>query len=1036
MQAVLLHLSDIHIKTHNDPILKKGKDIAACIYSCLPSASHVFILVSGDVAFSGEDFQYVLATDFLREIQAAIQNETSIPVSFVVAPGNHDCDFKQNSGVRKILVKSIESSDPPEIDSSIIETCTSIQKAFFEFRKNLEGNNASVDDLLWRSSRFDIGGKILGFECLNISWVSNLPETPGYLYYPVNRYREKQNDDIDVRLLVLHQPLNWFNQSIYRPFREFVRQLADIVISGHEHQGNVGIVDEAESDKSVFVEGCVLQEGKDLSGSSFNIMIIDLAHGQFVSTQYYWDGTRYIPKEEGSWSNYHNLPAKKKNYFAISESFQEVLDDPGAFFKHPGRSHLTLGDIFIYPDLKKVNNGDERRRSFISSDKLLDLEVIAGGVLIEGEEKVGCTSLLYRLYRQYHEMGIVPLFLNGRKLKNAHDTDIDAAIKSEVVAQYGKNQVAAFDQLPATQKLLLLDDFDDGPLRAVDARVGLLCALKKRFGHMVVTVNEMFEIREILDGDASRELISLEHYQIQTFGYARRTQLIEQWFSLGRDGTVDEASFISMCDQAERLMSAVMTKRVIPSIPLYLLTLLQSMEAGRSGDFRESALGYYYQYLLTEAFQNSGVKPDKLTEVFQYATRLAAEFHSHGKRELSYAELREFNHNFSREWHTVDFGARIELLVRSRVLCRVGEDYAFRYPYIYFYLKGQYISENLTDIEIRKYVDHCCQHLYVRDHANTILFLAHHTSNDYLLGKIAEALHGLFQARAPITFGSDTSCIRKLIDDAPKLTYSGESPSQHRKKISAIRDDLDGDHDGHDGLAELEEKSEELSLVAQMTMLFKTTEILGQVLKNQYSKIQRTRKASLLEELFNGPLRALQDFYHYFENNTDTLVSEIEAAIQRKEKTKNEERLTKHPKIKPGSAESRNKIAREVVAGIVQIVSFSFVMRAAQGANSDSLIEDVRDVVKKNGTLAFKLIELCIILDSPKAFPRQKLEELHNESKRDLVAMRLVHMMVINRLYMFKTTEQDMQWLSEKLNIDITIQHAITYQHNKQRLAQ
>lgn len=127
-------------------------------------------------------------------------------------------------------------------------------------------------------------------------------------------------------------------------------------------------------------------------------------------------------------------------------------------------------------------------------------------------------------------------------------------------------------------------------------------------------------------------------------------------------------------------MEAVMTKTVIPSIPLYLLTLLQSMEAGRSGDFKESALGYYYQYLLTEAFHCSGVKPDKLTEVFQYATHLAAEFHCHGKRELSYADLRKFNAKFSSEWHTVDFVPRIDLLVRARVLCRVGEDYAFRYP--------------------------------------------------------------------------------------------------------------------------------------------------------------------------------------------------------------------------------------------------------------------------------------------------------------------------------------------------------------------
>lgn len=1017
MSALLLHLSDIHIKTPKDPILKRGADIAACVYSYLPSVSHVFIVVSGDVAFSGEDSQYDLATDFLKGVQAAIQQESAIPVSFVIAPGNHDCDFNQNSGVRSMIVKSIEDNAAPVIDSSIIGTCTAIQNSFFKFREILEGNSEADDDSLWRSSRFEVEGKSLGFECLNISWVSKQREEPAHLYFPVDRYSGKKTNDVDIRFLVLHHPLNWFSQSIYRPFRVFVRQLADIVISGHEHQGNVGIIDDAETDKSAFVEGCVLQGEKDLSDSSFNIVVVNLNQVQFASTRFKWDGTRYVATEKGSWSDYHNLPVKRSNPFAISEFFQGVLDDPGAFFKHPGRANIALADIFIYPDLRKVGTGEDRQRTSVSSRRLLSPDVTANGLLIEGEEKAGCTSLLYQLYRQYHDRGFVPLLLKGKDIRKAHEAEIDGLIKRAVEDQYGKAQTVAFEQLSSSQKLLLLDDFDDGPLKATDVRVGILCALMKRFGHLVITVSEMFEMREMLDGDASRELISLEHYQLLPFGYARRSQLIERWFSLAADGTVDETTFISKCDQAERLMDAVMTKTVIPTIPLYLLTLLQSMEAGRSGDFKESALGYYYQYLLAEAFQNSGVKPGKLTEVFQYAAYLAWEFHFQGKQELSEVDLRDFNARFSKEWHTVDFSPRIEVLVNARVLRRVGEGFAFRYPYIYYYLKGQYLSEHLVDLEVRAYVGRCCKHLYVRDYANTILFLAHHTNDDYVLTAISETLHGLFQNCSPLTFNGDTAGINKLIGDAPKLAYSGEPPIAHRQRRSALKDEQDN---GKDGLAESEEETGEISLVAQLTMLFKTTEILGQVLKNQYAKIQRTRKAVLLEELFNGPLRALRDFYNFFEKNPDALVAEIEAAIQRKEKVIGEE--------------ERKSIARKVVAGIVQLVTFAFVMRAAQGANSDSLHEDVLDVVRRKGTLAFKLIELCIHLDSPKAIPRQKLKQLYEETKKDFVAARLLQIMVLNRLYMFKTTEKDMQWLSDELKLDIGIQHTITYQESKQRL--
>lgn len=524
----------------------------------------------------------------------------------------------------------------------------------------------------------------------------------------------------------------------------------------------------------------------------------------------------------------------------------------------------------------------------------------------------------------------------------------------------------------------------------------------------------------MLEGDSSRDLFSLEHYKIQPFGYVLRSQLIEKWFSLYADVTIDEANIISRCDQAERLVNMVMKRTVIPSIPLYLLILLQSIEAGHSGDFKESSLGHYYHYLLTEAFYKAGVKSDKLNELFHYSACLAWNFNTRKKYEnyeLSEFELRDFNKKFSNEWHTVEFDHRLKILLNSGVLCRIGEDYAFRYPYIYYYLKGKYLSEKLYDLDTRAYIRRCCEHLYVRDHANTILFLAHHTNDEYILNTISETINSLFRFCLPLTFKGDTIGIDKLIENSPKIIYSGESPSEHRKRRNILQDDFD---DGQDGLLEKEEDSSILSRVAQITALFKTTEILGQVLKNQYAMIQRVKKRNLLEQLFNGPLRALRDLYDYFEKHPDSLATEIEAIIEQKGKINDDEK--------------RQNIVRQLVANIFQIITFCFIMRAAQGANSDSLLEDVQDIVKKNGTLSFRLIELCIYLDSPKDIPRKKITVLLKEIGKNSVAIRLVQLMVLHRLYMFKTKEQDMQWLSQKLDIEIGVQHAINYGKSRQRL--
>lgn len=1018
MTVVVLHLSDIHIKTSQDPILERGASIAATVFASLPSASHVFIVCSGDVAYSGAAEEYEAAMTLFSDIEKHIRSETKCPVDFLFAPGNHDCNFNKSNGVRRVLVENMERSDSPNVDASIIDVCTEVQSDYFNFRDSLEKNGLSSDDKLWRTSVFEVEGKKIAFECLNISWVSKLREDIGKLFFPIDRYSDNKFDQADVRILVMHHPLNWFNQSIYRPFRTFVRRLANIVITGHEHQGNVGLIEESDSDSSAYIEGCVLQSDSiNLTGSSFNVAIIDLEQGQFSSTRYEWDGVIYAASEEGSWSDYRDLPVKRSNAFSLLPDFQETLDDPGAFFKHPGSTNIGLSDIYVYPDLRKIGGSDDRRRVFLNSSRLLLPELTAAGVLIEGEEKTGCTSLLYQLYRQYHDRGYVPLYIKGKELKKSNEVDIDKLIRRSIEYQYGRDQVDAFMQLAKEKKLLLLDDFDDSPLRAGDARADLLCALRKRFGYLVVTVGDMFEMREMVDGDASRLLTDLVHYKIQPLGHALRGELISRWLLLGADGTIDEATAIARMDQAEKLVNTVMQKSFIPAIPLYLLTLLQSIDAGRSGDFKESALGYYYQYLLSEAFQSSGVKPEMLTEHFQYSAYLAWEFHRYQKHELSESELRDFNIRFTRDWHTVDFKERLDVLLKARVLCKVGEEYSFRYPYIYFYLKGHYLSENLADITIRDYIGHCCRHLYVRDHANTVLFLAHHSSDDFVLESIADALHNLFKGSDPVKFDGDTKAIDKLIENAPKLTYSGGKPQEHRVRRNQLQDEFD---DGHDGLLDSEEETEELSLIAQMTMLFKTTEILGQVLKNQYSKIQRPRKSDLLEKLFNGPLRAIKDFYSFFEKNPDTLVAEIEAALQRKGKTE--------------SPEERKSLARRVAAGLIQLVTFGFLMRAAQSANSVSLQEDVHRLVQKINTPAFKLIELGILLDSPKAIPKGALKKLFSEVKNDLVAGRIIRLMVLNRLYMFKTSEQEMQWISQELGIDLVTQHAITYQEKQRRI--
>lgn len=251
MTLIVLHLSDIHIKTKNDPVLSRARDIAACVYSSLPDASSVFIVVSGDIAFSGKAEQYALAHTMFKAIAADIRREKHIPIRFVVCPGNHDCDFELSNNLRELALEAIAQKGSSVIDKSVIETCCAVQAPFFAFAKELDENYASANgDPLWHTFRFDVGGKDVAFDVINVAWMSRVIEEKGTIGFPYERYIKESQDKPELRIGVLHHPFNWLSQHVYHPFRKALRSREHAIFTGHEHIGNVGENIDAESGHS------------------------------------------------------------------------------------------------------------------------------------------------------------------------------------------------------------------------------------------------------------------------------------------------------------------------------------------------------------------------------------------------------------------------------------------------------------------------------------------------------------------------------------------------------------------------------------------------------------------------------------------------------------------------------------------------------------------------------------------------------------------------------------------------------------------
>ncbi|MFQ2441789.1 metallophosphoesterase family protein [Aeromonas caviae] len=106
MKISILHLSDIHIKgTTEEEFLEKIVPNLTNLTSYHASSSDViFIAITGDIAFSGKEHEYLIASRFIEKLKNDINADTKKPVEIIIVPGNHDCNFSNANQARSILL--------------------------------------------------------------------------------------------------------------------------------------------------------------------------------------------------------------------------------------------------------------------------------------------------------------------------------------------------------------------------------------------------------------------------------------------------------------------------------------------------------------------------------------------------------------------------------------------------------------------------------------------------------------------------------------------------------------------------------------------------------------------------------------------------------------------------------------------------------------------------------------------------------------------------------------------------------------------
>lgn len=1017
MNLTILHLSDIHIHDSSDLILKQANKIASACFTPARDSDACLIIVTGDIAFSGEKQQYDEAYLFLSFIKEEIQKEGCPLVDIVTVPGNHDCSLIPENKSRTIVIDKVISYPEEATDESIIETCTTPQKCYFDFQDQITDKEPITKHKLWNEYEFVINEKKLRISAINAAWMSRIPEKQGELVFPIELFSEALEDHSDIRLALLHQPLNWYCQKSYHPLRQSLRTHANIILSGHEHLSSSGTINDTHNGSSLYFEAAALQPDETNIPPSFSVFFLSFDVNSIEEYRCSIEEDAILKQDV----NPHLLfdeSIKQNGKSELTKDFQNLLSDPGGNFTHPEKDSINLDDIFVYPDVKQMGVEVTNDNTFVSIEKILFKNHIKQRVVLLGEEKSGKSTILLRSFYQYHREGFLPIYIKANGLSSSSEKEIKKLLDYHIKSQYSNPSV--LDLTEKKKKVALVDDIDKVP-GSSKALHSLIQYLEKHFNEIILTANTEFEFANLVDKDAYNSLAIFDSYELQRLNLRLRHQLIKKWCLCGTVNSKPELD--EQIHKIENLVNTVIGKRLVPSQPIYLLILIQSCQLDQQNELQNSSFAYYYQYIITKSFGQSGVRGDELGALFNYLSQFAWFLRKRNLREIALKDFKLFNQIFCDEFDTVHLNERLVLLCKAKILIKRGEYYSFTYPYIYYYFLGKFLADNLHESEIKGVVEHYCDNLHKYQNAHAILFLTHHNNNHpWLIKRILSVLEGCFKDCRAMEFNGDVEKINTLIDTTVHLLIAEPDVDKNQEDSRKIKDEIEtNDLDEKEENDDEVEEDEEISVSDKLNLLLRTAEILGQILKNDYGSLRRSVKKELINEIFNSPLRFLGMLFESVINDPLVLIKKIEKAIEREK-----------PHLQ---SEEKEEIAKKFIFHLLGYVGTELILRTAQFVSSSKLQEDISTVVQtKESTNSYRLIEAATHLSQPGHLPLEEIRKFALDIKDNFFAFKILQSLAVYHLYQFHMRETEKQKLCSHLDIEITKSHQIDYQTKHTKL--
>lgn len=872
MKIGILHLTDIHIEKND--LTNRIENLVKAIEYDLKQIANLYLVLSGDITNYGRESEYKLAKLFVDELKKTIKSKKAIiSINVISVPGNHDCCFDDEKKTRKLVLNDCKRDFIEEKDYFL--DAMAVQKNYWEFSIN---ETDFKDDYLL-SYKIDFLPHIdfkLSFHCYNTSWLTEKNEKQGSLIIPENEFIDNENGEYVIS--VFHHPLDWLSANTPRNnkqrFEEHLIKASNLVLYGHEHDKGSpkGVI---YKDNNVVFCGGKAFDKKEINETGFSFYEIDLSDKSISIRTFGFDNNIYTVEVEDK----HKIVEKVKRNFVIDNDFEKKITQLNVPLKHSKKTDLLLSDVFVFSDLEPLLN-DDKIVQYPNSSELIDRikNEDSAYILIQGSEQSGKTSLLFVLYKRFYEMGLTPIYLRG---KDCTSTDVKDLVKKALKNQYSNRNADLYFQ--SNKRILFLDNLHKSTLNS-KYKKKLLENIKQHFHYIIITSDSNYNSNGITEEATS--LKDYDKFKILPLGHEKRSELIEQWLLIGENHlTIQEEVILANVKERFDEIDSLIGNRLMPSYPIFILTLLQGLDENLQ-NFSQTSYANIYLVLIKSGLLKEGIKDSVLTSFLNVLKELAFYMFNKKNNLFNRENFDEFIYYYNKKYFkdkSLTNEKILTTLCNSNILKIDDEYYCFSYKYIFYFLIAQKISSEIDSYHDLIYS--LCNNIHLEINANILIFLSHHSKAQILIDNIVFSSQIPFENATPITLDKNDEFVKFITEFTKEIKeeiIEDRNPKDEVKKEMQRKDALErSKNDENDDEYVLNEPTE-------MNHAFRAIKIMGQIVKNQSGDFEKEKLVNLVSSSYNTMFRFLGLYSEYLENDREIIIETITEDIKEKNKNRSD----------------------------------------------------------------------------------------------------------------------------------------------------